>query len=74
MTVGPVERLKNSNFILENGRTKSRRKKKKNQNNQINQMLCKSFILPWNLGNKSIAYSGKRFTRVLPNPCSKSIR
>ena len=47
--LGLVERLKNSNFILESKMTKSKSKKKKKiQNNQIYQMLNENFILPYN--------------------------
>ena len=44
VTLGLVKRLKNSDFILE---SKMAELNKKNQDNQINQMLCQSCILPW---------------------------
>ena len=45
VTLGLEERLKNSDFIL---RSKMEElNQNKNLNNQINQMKCKNFILPW---------------------------
>ena len=45
VTLGLVERLKNSVFILESKMAVLNQNK--NRNNQIHQMLCKIFILPW---------------------------
>ena len=39
------QRLKNSDFILES--TMAKLNQNKIQNNQINQMQCENFILPW---------------------------
>ena len=45
VTLRLVERLKNSDFILE---TKTAELIKiKIENNQIYQMLCEDFVLPW---------------------------
>ena len=41
LTLEPVERLKNSDFILENKMAEL------NQNNHINPMLCENFISTW---------------------------
>ena len=45
VTLELLERLKNSNFILES--KMGELNQNKNQNNQIDQMLCENFILPW---------------------------
>ena len=45
VALGRVERLKDSDFVLENKMTE--RNQNKIQNNQIDLMLYENFILPW---------------------------
>ena len=63
VTLGLVERLENCDFILETKMAELN--ENKNSNNQIDQMLCENFILPWKYMNSTFNTCLHVFFRIV---------